>query len=118
MASDPEQAESEYAKLAAWAKRPVPKPGHRIRRIEFVHDGVRWTAEVGQTLVGKTLDRSGSATGSRRTDPATVLAIFSGSPYMVVTNARPLPTGIVSHWLNPFMAGQPDSVDHFDPPSS
>lgn len=41
-----------------------------------------------------------------------VLAIFPGSLYLVVTDARPL-TPKASNWENPFMAGVPRSVTLF-----
>jgi hypothetical protein len=92
----------------------------RIYSIHFNHDGEEWIATVGEQLRGtrtRTRRRGGrnvDVTNELR-DPATVLAIFSGTPFFVVTNARPI-TGLVSAWVNPFMAGQPNSVSYFDPP--
>lgn len=46
------------------------------------------------------------------TDPAVVLAIFSGTLFMVVTNHwRNAP--VESGWLNPFVAGQPSEIGYF-----
>lgn len=56
----------------------------------------------------------GESTGTQRTDPAIVLAIFAGDPYMVVTNGRPLGNA-VSPSVNPFMAGEPDEVEFVRP---
>ena len=41
-----------------------------------------------------------------------VLAIYPGSPYVVVTDAQPI-TGAPSEWANPFTV-QPDRVTYFD----
>lgn len=48
-------------------------------------------------------------------DPALVLAIFPGIPYMVVTNHR-IAGNVGSRWENPFLAGTPESVTHFTNP--
>lgn len=117
--ADPDEAESVYGQLAACCGRPVPAHGRRISSITFTHNGEQWTAEVGKRL-------SGSRTRQRRrkggvvevttplSDAATVLAIFGGAPYLVVTDARPL-GGQISAWVNPFMAGQPTNVTYFQP---
>lgn len=111
------KTEDLYAWLAGFAGRPVPPVGERIRRIAFVHDGETWVAEVGQLLRG-TKTQMRTRRGQRRqvttslSDPATVLAIFAGVPFMVVTNAR-IDAAVRSQWENPFLAGQPDSVEYF-----
>jgi hypothetical protein len=46
-------------------------------------------------------------------DPATVLAIFPGDPFLVVTDKGV--AGVRSEWENPFMAGMPSSVARFAP---
>ena len=112
-ASDDEQAEEVYAEFARFAGRAVPERSARVRRIEFVHDGERWVAEVGQPLEGVKLDRTGSSTGRRLSDQATVLAIFAGSPFMVVTTGRGV-ANVRSAWENPFMAGRPEGVEYFE----
>jgi hypothetical protein len=110
--------EQTYAEMAATCGRPVPPVGRRIFAIEWTHDGEEWTATVGETLRGvktQRLRRGGVMRDvpTPLNDAATVLAIFAGSPYLVLTNARPL-TAIVSHWANPFMAGRPSRVTYFD----
>ena len=47
------------------------------------------------------------------TDAARVLAIYPGTPHVVVTDAPPI-TGTPSAWANPFPA-TPDEVVLFDP---
>jgi hypothetical protein len=74
-------------------------------------------AEVGATLravrtvrrqrAGKKVDVT-----ERSGDPATVLAVFPGVPYIVVTDGRPI-GGVVSAWVNPFMASSQPKVTYF-----
>ena len=121
--------EEKFARLANFARQRVPLLNERIYSITFDADGVlaEWTATVGKTLRrGKRL-----ATRSKRkyepiprpermqplSDPATVLAIFQGDPYIVVTNSRIDPE-IRSTFENPFFAGQPKSVVRFRLPDA
>jgi len=110
----PEKQEEVYADFAQWCRRAVPPQGKRIYSITYYHDGDEWTATVGETLKGtrQRTSRLGSVSQARLRDPATVLAIFPGDPYLVVTDSRFSP-GVVSRWGNPFMAGRPVSVTHF-----
>ena len=114
----PEETEDVYASFAEWCGRSVPLRGKRIYSITFVHDGEEWTATVGSQLRGartRKRRRQGRTVEvtDRLSDAAVVFAIFAGNPYLVVTNARPI-TDVVSAWVNPFMAGRPISVTHFD----
>lgn len=109
--------ESMYADFAKWCHCAVPERNNRIYSMTFVHDGEEWTATVGETLSGKTLanlrSRSKAPFYPRTlSDPAIVLAIFPGSPYVVVTNHR-IVTNVGSAWENPFFAGQPKRVTLF-----
>jgi hypothetical protein len=118
-AATDDERERIYGEFAKWCGTVIPDPGKRIYSITYVHDGTEWTAQVGETLRGTYIKRTRSKghlieRTLRKSDPATVLAIFSGDPYMVVTNGRPL-TGLVSDWVNPFMAGKPSSVTYFLP---
>ncbi len=113
----PDRQEEAYAGFAKWCGRAVPQRTDRVYSITFAHDGEEWTATVGQALHG--VRRRYSRKGGSRTerviglrDPATVLAIFPGYPYLVVTN-HGLAPNVGSAWVNPFMAGQPSSVTHF-----
>ena len=111
--------ESVYADFAKWCKCPVPKQGERIYSITFVHDSEEWIATVGEHLHG-TRRRTSRSQGKKieRTtqlsDRATVLAIFSGAPYIVVTNHR-IAEDVGSAWENPFFSGKPISVSYFRP---
>ena len=116
-ASTPESQEEVYAQMAqSYRAEPLPM-AERIYSISFEHDGDHWTATIGESLRG--LRRRTSGRGSQRreieeklADPAIVLAIFSGNPYLVLTDGRPV-TAKVSAWANPFMAGRPSSVRLF-----
>jgi hypothetical protein len=108
----PDEQEERYANFALRCGRPVPKPAQRVYSITFVHDGVKWTATVGETLHGIEQQTSRSIRRReerfRRSDPTTVLAIFPGDPYWVVTDARN------TAFANPFMASrQPERVTCF-----
>lgn len=49
---DPDKVEEAFAVLANFAGCPAPPPDKRVWRIEWVHDGERWTAEVGKPMDG------------------------------------------------------------------
>jgi hypothetical protein len=113
---DDDKAEEAFTALAKFAGTPVPRPEDRVYRIEFVHDGERWTAEVGKELHGEELPNPRSKKQRTWTpkvsDPAVVQAIFPGVPFFVVTDRRPIGKAR-SKWENPFMAGRPSRVDYF-----
>lgn len=117
-AATTDNQESVYAEFARWCSRPVPSLERRIYSIAFVHDGEEWTATVGETLRGKRF-RTTHSRGMKIereqpvSDPAIVLAIFPGIPYIVVTNHRIGGRNVGSRWENPFFAGEPDSVTLF-----
>jgi hypothetical protein len=115
-------AEKVLGEFAALCRRSVPPPDQRVCQIHWIHDGEEWVANVGERLRGtstRTRQRRGRRVEitARLSDPATVLAIFSGDPYLVVTNAPPVGT-VRSAWVNPFLAGQPTATYLFDPPSA
>ena len=116
-AADDEQAERLYEALAEFAGTEPAPPGRRVRAVVFTSDGARWTAEVGQELTGTRttqqlrrgalLERTERLSSSSR-----VLAIYPGTPFVLVTDAQPI-TGAPSEWANPFTA-RPDEVTLFD----
>ena len=116
-AATPETQESVYADFAKWCGRPAPPLGERIYSIVFMHDGESWHATVGEVMHGtkysthkvrgNKVERSQSVS-----DPALVLAIFPGVPFMVVTNHR-IAGNVGSRWENPFLAGKPEPVTYF-----
>ncbi len=116
-AATSENQESVYASFAEWCKCAVPALEKRIYSITYIHDSEEWTATVGESLRG--IRRRTSRSGGRKvertshlSDPAIVLAIFPGSPFMVVTNHR-IAGNVGSAWENPFFAGTPTSVTYF-----
>ncbi|HEY1077085.1 MAG TPA: hypothetical protein VGE51_10395 [Fontimonas sp.] len=116
-ASSTETAEADFATLAAFAKRAVPTLSQRVYSITYLHNGVEWTATVGEALQGirSAMTRGGNSEfsgGTTVSDPAVVLAIFPGDPYLVVTN-HDFVGSTGSRWENPFMAGRPLSVRRF-----
>ena len=116
-AATPETQESVYVGFAEWCKCSLPKLEHRVYSITYIHDGEEWTATVGGHLHGirRRTSRSRGKTIEgiiRLSDPALVLAIFPGEPFMVVTNHR-IAGNVGSAWENPFFAGQPTSVACF-----
>ncbi|SFO78011.1 hypothetical protein SAMN05660464_1141 [Geodermatophilus dictyosporus] len=116
-ASDDEQAERLYEALAEFAGCAPAPPGRRVRSITFTSDGAEWVAEVGAQLRGRRttrLLRRGELLEHTETltSPTRVLAVYPGTPHVVVTDAQPI-TGAASEWANPFPA-QPDAVVLFD----
>jgi len=112
-------ADRAYAKLAGLCGAPLPPAAERVRSIAFEHDAEHWRATVGEKLRGsKTVQRRASSgrlnATTRLSDGATVLAIFVGQPCWVVTDARPVGAA-VSAWANPFMAGEAQSIEFFEP---
>jgi len=122
---DHDDDEQALADLARFCGVPVPEPQERLASITYIHNGVTWTAAVGQTLSGERVDRRRRKPGlvdvtTRSSDPARVMTIFRGSPiYLVVTDARPI-SDVVSFWENPFMVGEHDVRDgvRFDAPAT
>ena len=113
---NPEDQEEAYGDFATRCGRSLPPPEERIYSITFRHDGEEWVATVGKTLTGTGpagFRKGKRLAGSRElSDPATVLAIFAGSPFLVFTNKGPA-AGVKSAWENPFMAGDLQSVAPF-----
>jgi len=114
-----EEGELVYARLAAGCGREVPLSSDRIHEIHWTQDSDSWVAVVGETLRGQRVRvrrRGGDyiEISDPLHDPATVRAIFPGTPFMVVTDARRLGS-FVSYWNNPFAAAQPTHIVKFDP---
>lgn len=114
----PQPDDAQLAALCSrWMGRPIAVSEPRIHSIEWVSNGEEWKATVGERLRGVRI-RERTRKGKRvevRTpiaDAATVLAIFAGSPYLVVTNAPPVGNS-TSEWNNPFMVGAPFDVAYF-----
>lgn len=116
-ADDPEMTEKVYAEFAE-ACHSVPLPlSDRIYSITWQKSTIEtWTATVGKPLSGKKKTSRGKGSTYREwfehlSDPATVLAIFPGQPYMVFTTGG---LSTRSYWVNPLMASAtPSSVELF-----
>jgi hypothetical protein len=116
-ASDDEQAERLYDALAEFAGTEPAPPGRREQSVSFTHEGAEWVAAVGEELTGRRrtqqlrrgelIERTEELSSSSR-----VLAIYPGTPFVVVTDAQPI-TGAASEWANPFTA-RPVRVTYFD----
>src|SRR4051812_15921217 len=79
-----ENQEQVFADFARWCGSPVLDPKERVYSITYDHDGVHWTATVGEPLRGWKL-HTYKPRGKKREehkvpveDPAVVLAIFPG----------------------------------------
>ena len=116
-ASDDEQAERLYDALAEFAGTEPAPPGRRVQSVSLTHEGAEWVAAVGEELTGRRttqqlrrgelIERTEELSSSSR-----VLAIYPGTPFVVVTDAQPI-TGAASEWANPFTA-RPGRVTYFD----
>ena len=116
-AEDDEQAERLYDALAEFAACEPAPAGRRVQSIAFTQDGASWVAAVGEELTGRrTTQQLRRGELIERTEelssPSRVLAIYPGTPFVVVTDAAPI-TGAQSEWANPFSA-TPDRVTCFD----
>lgn len=83
--------EAAYRRLAELTGAAAAPPGRRIRQVAFKVGRESWTAEVGRTMVGTRPEhrrRRGefTTTTERLTGQATVLAIFAGTPFTIVTD--------------------------------
>jgi hypothetical protein len=97
-----DEYEQRFAELARFAGASVPAPGARLWAVQWESDGEVWEATVGELLVRVTPP-------PRVQDSAAVMAIFPGTPYLIVTSAQPL-TSLRSGWHNPISAGVPPQV--------
>jgi hypothetical protein len=121
-AATPDNQDSIYSELARWSNGVVPNESGRIYSISYEHDGEEWTATVGASLRGvRHVSKRSKSKKIERTehlaDPAVVLAIFPGRPFIVVTNHQiDESLRIGSRWANPFYVGTPKSITYFAPP--
>ena len=116
-AATTETQEQVFTDFAKWCGIAVPPAERRVYSIVFGHDGETWIATVGESLHGtrtrtSTVRKQKVERTTQISDPAIVLAIFPGSPFMVVTNHN-IVGNVGSRWANPFLAGQPKSVTYF-----
>lgn len=101
-----ESQDSVYASLARMAHCAVPVLAERIFSLTHVHDGEEWTATVGEHLRGvrHTVSRSRGRRLERTirlSEPAIVLAIFAGNPYVVAHRDRDARVACLQKFLQP-----------------
>jgi hypothetical protein len=112
---DASEQDAAYVEIAEKCGRSVP--AQRVYSITFRHDSDDWTATVGERLTGSKTQQIGPKDNSTEQttpleDAATVVAIFPGTPYLVVTDSGIISGGRTT-WENPFYAGTPTSVTYF-----
>lgn len=109
-ADEQEQAYQQLAKSVG--ATPQADPERRIYSMVWKHDLVEWTATVGEELRGIGTKKTGRGrTAKTREVPRgtsdVVLAIFSGSPFMIVHNDKS------RVWNVPIYAGDPTRIVYF-----
>ncbi len=112
-----EEAEAMWQRLHAASEEFMgrPVPNDRIYSITFNHDGVEYTATVGERRRATKYRRTRSGHKDLSRPPQTyrdgneVQAIFAGDPYLVWEVPAP-----ASAWNNPAMAGRPKNVVAFE----
>jgi len=118
----PDANEAAYRRLAELAGAVPATPGRRIRQVAFKVGRESWTAEVGRKTAGTRPEhrrRKGEFTTTTRTlsGHATVLAIFEGTPFVIVTDeqraASDPPASESSPSTNPILIGKPSRVAYF-----
>ena len=85
--------EAVYRSLAQVAGRIPAAPGRRIRQVAFKVGRESWTAEVGRKMAGTRPEhrrRKGefTTTTEKLSGHATVLAIFEGTPFAIMTDEQ------------------------------
>jgi len=85
--------EAVYRSLAQLAGRIPAAPGRRIRQVAFKVGRESWTAEVGRKMAGTRPEhrrRKGefTTTTEKLSGHATVLAIFEGTPFAIMTDEQ------------------------------
>jgi len=98
------------AELAGIAPRPL---NERVYSMVWRHDGVRWTATVGETLRGTETVTTGRGRNRQerevhRSTEDTVMAIFPGTPGFIVHDNKS------KRWNLPIFTGQAISIALFD----
>jgi hypothetical protein len=109
---DADQQEAAYGDLADFAGMAIQPPDRRVFSITWTHDGVEWTATVGEQLSGTETVTKGRGRDRRyfqvpRHTTDTVLAIFEGVPFRIMHDNRS------RIWNLPIYAGKPSRVVNF-----
>lgn len=110
---EPEKQEDRYQELAKKVGATAADPARRIYSMAWKHDGVVWTATVGEELRGiATIEKGRGRNKTYREVPRytndMVWAIFAGVPFLIAHD------GASRVWNWPIMAGEPSQVVYFD----
>lgn len=108
-----ENQEEAYRQIAAHIGAAPRALGDRIYSMTWRHDGVVWTATVGETLKGTATVTTGRGRDRRerevpRSTNDTVLAIFPGSPGLIAHDGKS------GYWNMPILTGEPLGMVRFD----
>lgn len=107
-----ENYEEAYQELAAAVGASLRPPENRIYSMTWRHDGVVWTATVGETLKGVATVTVGRGRDRRerevpRGSNDTVLAIFPGQPGLIAHDGKS------GQWNFPILTGEALSIVRF-----
>lgn len=108
-----EKQEEAYREMGQRAGAGAFDVAEAVYSISWRHDGVDWTATVGETLCGVETVELGRGRNKtfrdvpRRTDD-TVLAIYPGDPFVIAHDSKS------RTWNWPIYAGRPSRVVRFD----
>lgn len=110
-------AEQEYHRLAEVVGADASTPGRRVRQVFFKIGRESWVATVGRSPEGtrpehRRVKGKLTTTTDKLADDSTVLAIYPGDPFVVVTDAAPVGTA-ESRWPSPVRA-KPSRIVYFE----
>ena len=110
---DPEKQEERYRELAHNVGAVAADPARRIYSMTWKHDGVVWTATVGEQIRGiativKGRGRDKTYREVPRSTNETVWAIFAHVPFLIAHD------GAGRYWNWPILAGEPSRIVYFD----
>ena len=109
---DPDKQEAAYKELAEFAGATAQPLGSRIFSMTWSHNGVVWTATVGERLNGLETVKKGRGRDARsyerpRHTSDTVLAIYAGVPFLIMHDNKS------RYWNVPILAGNPHHIVNF-----
>lgn len=110
---EPDNQEAAYQDMAKFAGAAPRAAGNRIYSMTWRHDGVVWTATVGETLTGVETVTIGRGRDRKyrevpRSTNDTVMAIFPGAPGLIVHDDKS------KRWANPILTGEAIETVRFD----
>lgn len=107
-----DEQEAAYVDMAHFAGAVVQPLDNRVFSITWKHDGVMWTATVGEQLKGVETITKGRGRDKRyfevpRHTADTVLAIYAGVPFLVMHDNKS------RYWNVPILTGEPARIVKF-----